>query len=347
MLIPAKPEDENERLRALHALGILDTPPEDRYDRVTRLAKRLFRVPVALVSLVDEERQWFKSCQGLDASQTPREVSFCGHAILGSDVFVVRNALRDARFCDNPLVTGEPNIRFYAGCPLTLPDGSRVGTLCIIDRRPRRFGTPEAEALRDLAHVIERELAAARLATIDELTGLANRRGFAASAGQILRLCQRDGRAACLLYFDIDMFKQINDRFGHAEGDRALAAFARLLKQAFRASDLVGRLGGDEFAVLAPSSGKGGVESALIRLEAFVDAYNAQAERVYELHYTVGEAARDAGANYDLAELVANADTSMYAKRAGRACTKPGSDASLAPALPAGRARNDAAYAGS
>ena len=118
-------------------MNVLDTSPEERFDRLTRVAKRMFDVPIALVSLVDADRQWFKSCVGLSAAETSRDISFCGHAILGEDTFVISDARADERFADNPLVVGEPKIQFYAGCPLRALDGWKLGTLCIIDRTPR------------------------------------------------------------------------------------------------------------------------------------------------------------------------------------------------------------------
>ena len=131
MKSPPLPPDESARIEALRALDVLDTQTEERFDRITRIAKNLFGVSIALVGLVDEHRQWFKSRQGLEASETPRDISFCGHAILGEEIFVVPDASLDPRFSDNPLVTGEPKIRFYAGYPLALPSGCKVGTLCI------------------------------------------------------------------------------------------------------------------------------------------------------------------------------------------------------------------------
>ena len=133
MLVPGKPANEAARIQALQGLGLLDSAPEERFDRLTRLAKRLFNVPIALVTLVDSNRQWFKSCVGLGVSETPRNVSFCGHAILQDELLMVADAKQDERFYDNPLVTGEPKIRFYAGYPLTVPDGNKMGTLCLID----------------------------------------------------------------------------------------------------------------------------------------------------------------------------------------------------------------------
>ncbi|WP_036193514.1 GAF domain-containing sensor histidine kinase [Marinobacter daepoensis] len=158
MKFPEQPPEEPQRLSALEATKLLDTPPEERFDRVTRLAASLFDVPIALVSLVDRDRQWFKSCYGLGVRETGRDISFCGHAILKSEAFVVSDALADERFSDNPLVTGEPRIRFYAGAPLEDRSGFRIGTLCIIDRTPRTFSDDDQMKLRDLADILEREL---------------------------------------------------------------------------------------------------------------------------------------------------------------------------------------------
>jgi GAF domain-containing protein len=156
---PAIPDNEAQRLAALRALNVLDTPPEERFDCITRIAARLMDVPICLVSLVDANRQWFKSCVGLAARETPRDISFCGHAILESEALVIPDALAAPRFADNPLVAGEPRIRFYAGQPLSAVDGSRLGTLCLIDRKPRHMSAADLQALRDLAHMVERELA--------------------------------------------------------------------------------------------------------------------------------------------------------------------------------------------
>ncbi len=151
-------ENDARRIEALTALRVLDTPPEERFDRLTRLASQFFNAPIALVSLVDVNRQWFKSCVGLEAMETPRDISFCGHAIVSSEIFVIENALEDPRFADNPLVVGEPHIRFYAGQPLKASDGSLVGTLCLVDRRPRSFSAEDRAVLKDLARIVESEL---------------------------------------------------------------------------------------------------------------------------------------------------------------------------------------------
>lgn len=159
MLEPIKPQDELARVKELHDLCILDTLPEERFDRLTRTAKRLFGVSIALVSLIDHDRQWFKSRQGLDALETPRNISFCGHAILSHEALVVEDATADMRFADNPLVTGPLGIRFYAGMPLQGPNGYQVGTLCLVDQKPRQFSPEDVAALQDLAAAVSDQLA--------------------------------------------------------------------------------------------------------------------------------------------------------------------------------------------
>ncbi len=152
------PPDEVQRLNVLHALNLLDTPAEAVFDRITRLAAQVLNVPIALVSLVDADRQWFKSCVGLDAVETPREVAFCAHAIMQAAPLIVADATQDVRFSANPLVTGDPNIRFYAGVPLRSAGGLAIGTLCAIDSKPRQFSADETNILIDLAALVSKEV---------------------------------------------------------------------------------------------------------------------------------------------------------------------------------------------
>jgi PAS domain S-box-containing protein len=170
LLEPKQPPGELERLAALCSLNTLDTPPDERFDRITRTAQRLFKAPIALVSLVDGERQWFKSRMGLDARATPRNISFCGHAILQSQPFIINDALADERFADNPLVTGAPYVRFYCGIPLHEARGWRIGTLCIIDHVPRTMSQTDLAALKDLAIWAETELNLVSLAEATTIT---------------------------------------------------------------------------------------------------------------------------------------------------------------------------------
>nr|WP_224745721.1 sensor domain-containing diguanylate cyclase [Neiella litorisoli] len=296
----------------MRSLDVLDTPNEERFDRVTRMAKRVFDVPIAVVSLVDDQRQWFKSCVGLEVSETPRDVSFCGHAILDSKVLLVTNALEDERFFDNPLVTGEPGIRFYAGCPLRAVSGARLGTLCLIDTRPRDFCTEEMETLVDLASMVERELSAFQMATTDELTGISNRRGFATLAEHSMKVFAREHIPATLVFFDLDHFKEINDTFGHAEGDVALQCFAEAMRENFRESDLFARIGGDEFVVLFTNTRR---QVAMTVLKKFADAikiHNAESNRGYELEFSCGAVQYDPLQHPTVDDLLAAGDELMY-----------------------------------
>jgi CheY-like chemotaxis protein len=154
----AVPADEERRLGSLRALQILDTEPEERFDRITRLASAVFDVPIALISLIDDDRQWFKSCYGLDVKQTSRDAAFCAHVVYDREPMIVPDTFVDVRFADNPLVVGEPRIRFYAGCPLILGDGACIGTLCVFDTRPRILQGADLARLRDLADLAVQEI---------------------------------------------------------------------------------------------------------------------------------------------------------------------------------------------
>jgi diguanylate cyclase (GGDEF)-like protein len=315
MKTPEFPANESERLKALRLADILDTDPEERFDRLTRMAKRVFGVSIALVSLVDENRQWFKSKAGLDACETGRDISFCGHAILGNDIFVIEDALLDERFVDNPLVTGDPKIRFYAGAPLRYLDGNKLGTLCIIDQEPRVLEEEDFRMLRDLAEMAEAELGAIQLATIDDLTRISNRRGFISLAQNSISLCARQGAPVAMVFLDLDKFKPINDQFGHAEGDRALVSFAELMRKTFRDSDVFARIGGDEFAVLLTNTEKERAAEIVTRFRARVDAYNLVVNRGYDICFSDGIVGLRPDQNSQVDDLLREADVLMYEKK--------------------------------
>lgn len=165
MTVAPIPGDEEDRLAALRSYDILDTPPEPAFDRLTRLGAKVFSAPVVLVSLVDQNRQWFKSCYGLNASETGRDISFCSHAILSDEPLIVRDALEDARFADNPFVASAPSIRFYAGAPLITPTGAHLGTFCVIDFEPRfSFTDDQISMVQDFAALVVEELELRRTA---------------------------------------------------------------------------------------------------------------------------------------------------------------------------------------
>lgn len=284
------PENDADRIRKLQAYSILDTLPEQDYDDITRLASLICESPISLISLVDEHRQWFKSRVGLDAQETPREHAFCAHTIMTpDDVFIVNDASKDARFEQNPLVTGEPDIRFYAGVPLVAPSGEALGTLCVIDRQPRELTLAQADALRLLSRLVVSQLEmrhdienieqslldqgdhVARLedykrkmdeshanlrvqSVTDVLTGLLNRRGLRTRLAEEFDRAKREQSSFSLLVIDVDEFKSFNDTYGHQAGDKILEMLGALLKDVTRVYDSVGRFGGEEFVVLLPGS---------------------------------------------------------------------------------------------
>lgn len=317
---PEERAEERDRLEATQPLAILDTSPDEYFERLTRMAKRLFGVPIAFVSLADKSERGFNSCIGLrEASEAPQEdVCFYGREILGHEIFIVPNAQEDERFADNPLVAGEPHIRFYAGCPLRAFDGRRLGTLCIIDREPRNLDRADLETLADLVSMAEHELAAFQLATLDELTNVSNRRGFTMLAQHSLRLCARQGISAALVFMDLDRFKSINDTFGHAEGDRALTVFANLMRNTCRDSDLFARLGGDEFAALLVNTSDTLAQELVDRFSRSMEKYNRSAGRGYEISFSYGIVGFDPEKHHTIDDLLAEGDALMYAIKHGK-----------------------------
>ncbi|MDQ2688512.1 MAG: sensor domain-containing diguanylate cyclase [Armatimonadota bacterium] len=269
------PQNEIARLNALRRYQVLDTPPERAYDDLTSLATYLCRTPVSLVTFIDETRQWFKSYRGMDVCEMHRDLAFCAHAILEpSEVMVVPDTRLDARFADNTLVTGPPHVRFYAGAALVTPDGFPLGTLCVIDTRPRRLKPGQKEALQALsrqaaAQIELRLLAETRaqkvalekanrrlqgLATTDGLTGLKNHRALHESLREQFVQARRSGQTFSLMLLDLDNFKQYNDAFGHPAGDQVLSLMAHLLKRCVRVGDVAARHGGEEFSLLLPAT---------------------------------------------------------------------------------------------
>jgi diguanylate cyclase (GGDEF)-like protein len=334
---PAIPPDEAQRQQSLESLNILDTAIEERFERVTRLASRLIGVPIAAVTLVDGNRQWFKSIQGLDASETSRDISFCGHTILGEQALVVEDATKDERFFDNPLVTHEPGIRFYAGMPVHAPDGKRIGALCVIDREPRQLTASQMEDLKDLAAMVEveikskqlavaqmrmtEELAQARRAVlVDPLTRLWNRAGGEEFLARQHRVAVQRNDKLCIGMIDIDHFKKINDTYGHAAGDTVLREVARRMIRSVREQDFVCRMGGEEFLLVIADPLATDALSIAERLRGAVRATPIEAEgHVIPVTLSIGLAYFDPAGMVTPQDVIRLADESLYrAKQTGR-----------------------------
>jgi diguanylate cyclase (GGDEF)-like protein len=311
-------EDEDGRLAALRRMDVLDTQPEQPFDKIVGLVRTVLSVPIATVTLVDNDRQWFKAQQGLAVSETERSISFCTHTIRQREPLVVRDAREDPRFATSPLVTGAPFIRAYAGAPLRTPEGYNVGALCAIDTRPRDFSTAELAILSSFALLVVDQLELRQIASRDQLTGTLTRRGFIEQCNQEIARFRRNGRPGALVLLDLDHFKAINDTHGHPAGDEVLRQAASLCSAAGRPADSLGRIGGEEFALLLPETDVGDALAAAERLRAAIEAHVFRLRSGTEVRITasLGVAALDA--SIDSAEgWLAAADRPLYAAKEG------------------------------
>ncbi|WP_421762210.1 sensor domain-containing diguanylate cyclase [Devosia sp.] len=312
-------DDEELRLRKLHQYDVLDTPKEDAFERITRLVTAVLGVPIAAVTLVDGGRQWFKSQQGLNVSETPRDQSFCAHAMLGSGPMVVRDATLDQRFSSNPLVVGDPDIRFYVGIPLRASDGTPLGALCGIDTKPRDIGERELEILGDLADLTMEQLELRLLATRDSLTGAMRRGHFITSATRDMAMARRMGVPLSCLMIDADKFKHINDDWGHAVGDDVLIHLVSAISGELRSSDSLGRMGGEEFCAFLPNTNLHGAMQVAERVRGAIEAMRIETPGgCVQVTASIG-AAELTGLDATPEEMIKRADIALYqAKHTGR-----------------------------
>ena len=314
-------EDRSEsgRLEALQRLDILDSPREEAFDRITRLVRNIFGVKIAAVTLFDAHRQWFKAASGFDAQELPRKDSPCRYVVESGVPLVVEDARLDARLQESGFVTGPPHVRFYASVPLKTTDGHTVGTVCAIDDAPRALGAHDLEVLTDLARIVANEMELRERAAVDHLTGALSRRAFGEQGARAVALAQRHRHNLSCITFDIDFFKTVNDRFGHAAGDTVLGEIARACSAQLRRSDLLGRLGGEEFAVILPYADRHNALAIAEKLRACIAglefAFDGEPLGVTA---SFGVAVIDL-ATQDFEVLLEHADLALYeAKAAGR-----------------------------
>jgi diguanylate cyclase (GGDEF)-like protein len=309
---------ERDRLAALQRFDVLDSPREEPFDRITRLIRSIFGVSTGIVSMIDGHRQWYKSADGSNRSEVPREETFCRFPLASGEPLVVPDATRDARFADNPNVTSG-GVGFYAGVPLRTAEGLVIGTICAIDPKPRTFSGRELKILEDLALITMNELELRQRATIDVLTGALSRRAFKEEGSRAAALASRHHHSLACLVLDLDHFKSINDRFGHAAGDKVLTDVIKACVALLRQSDLIGRLGGEEFAVLLPLTDRANaIEVAEKLRQAIADLTFSFDGQTLPVTSSFGVSVLD-GTTPDIETLLERADAALYAaKQAGR-----------------------------
>ncbi|MDX2448528.1 MAG: sensor domain-containing diguanylate cyclase [Desulfobacterales bacterium] len=295
------PLNENARLKALLDYRILDTLPEDSYDDITLLASEICATPMAALSLIDNSRQWFKSKVGLTVPETAREHAFCAHAILQPDIMIVNDAYQDSRFTDNPFVTGNPWIRFYAGAPLVTSRGEALGTLCVIDQDSRTLSDAQIKSLQALSRQAmallelrkyvqqqkkyQKELREyqlklehlntqyQKLSITDDVTGFNNTRFLHQYLDAYLKPVSEGGHPLSLVFFDMDNFKKVVDSHGHLLGAKVLKEVAETVNEHLESDDHIVRYGGDEFIVVLPGQGS---DAALSKVQAIKKEISSQ-----------------------------------------------------------------------
>jgi len=330
MEAPLIPGNEADRMHALKALHLLDTPMQENFERITRITQAIFNVPIVSFTLIDSDRQWFKSVQGLDICETSREVSFCGHVINQAALFIINDATKDPRFADNPLVTGEPFIRFYAGYPVHSADGFKIGSLCIIDTKPHDFTKAQLAPLKDMAAMLEAELKALdarkqqvetveelerakRQALVDGLTRLWNRSGIENIVRKQMHIAKESKENFAVALVDIDNFKAVNDTYGHNAGDAILRNVAKRLLRGYRATDSVGRWGGEEFLVVLNSADQENFFNAAERARNIISETPIIFENLeITITVTTGLTSFDWTRPCEIIDLISEADQALY-----------------------------------
>jgi diguanylate cyclase (GGDEF)-like protein len=304
---------------AAHQGGILEAPAEKSFDRMLRLAETALCTPIVLMSFGGRHHQWLRSSKRLDPVTDPRFTSLCDYAFEKNDFCVVPNALEHPAFHNNPLVTGEPNIRSYAGVPLRRLNGLKVGAICAVDQKARDFTKDQLDLLGVLAQLMAEQIELRQMATTDSLTGALTRRAFEVEVTREYRRNRRYHREISVIAVDVDHFKKINDNYGHAAGDLVLKNVVSQIKGSLREVDFLGRMGGEEFVVGLPETG---VESATIVAERLRETIAGMAVVSNGDPIKVTASFGIAGLNRadgDWKQMLGRADVALYqAKQEGR-----------------------------
>jgi diguanylate cyclase (GGDEF)-like protein len=324
-------------LSEIHTSEHFYTPIEERFERITRIARSALRVPVAAISVLKPDKQWFKSISGWSISELSTDMTMCAYTIESNALTIVPDTKLDPHYADHPLVAGKPHFRFYAGYPLVSVDGQTVGTFCVMDIKPRKVTPAEKQLVADLAALAQLELATDRLsdaqrelvsrlsvsrreAIIDPLTRMWNRRGTLMFLRNAMKHADENNQEMAVGIIDIDNFKRINDLHGHPIGDEALRKAAQVMTSMLRHDDVAGRFGGDEFLILLPNTGEREAASILNRLrEAIRSTIVRTREGPVMMTVSVGYTMRQAGDRLSEEELIRNADDALAdSKSAGR-----------------------------
>ncbi|WP_165901762.1 sensor domain-containing diguanylate cyclase [Reinekea marinisedimentorum] len=299
-------------LESVRNLNLLDTEAEERFDRLTRMARRMFDVPVAFISLVDENRHWFKSRFGLELSEVSSSIPVLAEIVKFKKPIVITNAEKDARLKETDLVTGAENVRFYVGVPLRSVSGDVVGTLSIVDRTTRVFRDEDLAMLEDIARIVEKEIAEAQESTMDELTGISSRKGFYLIAEHSLSVTMRYQTEATLVIMQVAPVDVAGVSNFAAKQEAMLKAFGQLLKQFFRNSDLVGRLVADKFVVLLHETGVDAAYSVIGKLQSEVEHFCAKHSPEFPVVFSAGVAAFTAEHPRTIHQLIETAEDDLF-----------------------------------
>ena len=278
------------QIAELHTLGVFFTPLEARFDRITRLARKALRVQAAAITLIDNERQWFKSVEGWDIRELPRSRSLCAQTVVKEEPVVVKDLLKDPEYSSHPLVAKGPRFRFYAGFPLVDPSGTVIGTFCVFDTKPRSITRSDVQSIWDAGESAQKELltnelrdaqqqliaklgTARRQANLDDLTRVWNRRGGLDLLGEMLEMANTENQSLAVCMIDLDKFKEANDNFGHRTGDQVLRKVTGIIIGCLRSDDVLCRFGGDEFLLVLANTKHEELKTILHRIRDTVSEF--------------------------------------------------------------------------